>query len=538
MLVLAGLLPANAQSVSSDYDDLWFYRVWFKDKTDQISDYSPEQLLSHAALNRRAKYGIPLLTESDIPVSRQYLTSLAGSGLETRCTSRWLNTAVLSSAQPVEITAIEDYDFIDSICIVKHPVEPSKKIPNKYGLIEMHDQQAAFDPRIPVNGHILHQSGLTGRNVTIAVLDAGFAYADAIESLEPLRQRNGIVSTWDFVNRSAYVFDYHSHGTSVLSILAGVLPGIINGTAPGADYMLLRTEDDRTEFPIEQDYWVAAAEYADSAGADIITSSLGYYTFDDPSMDYSFSDMDGNTTFVTRGADIAASKGILVVSSAGNERNKEWIRIIAPSDGVSVLGIGAVKHDLTISDFSSAGNSSDGRVKPDVVAPGVSIPIQFEPLVWHSGSGTSFSCPVVSGLCASLMQAVPKASPADIMKVVQESSDRYLQPDTLYGYGLPDFLKALRLAEERHSFIPEVKMTAGPNPFTEEIILWFHEPPVHLTITVSTLSGRTVIEKYFPSFAARSFRLSGLGTLAQGLYLVRVVTDQGERVFKMIRTNK
>ncbi len=168
--------------------------------------------------------------------------------------------------------------------------------------------------------------------------------------------------------------------------------------------MLLRTEDNRTEYPVEQDYWVAAAEYADSAGADIITSSLGYYTFDDPSMDYAFSDMDGNTTFVTMGADMAASKGILVVSSAGNERNKEWIRIISPSDGDSVLCIGAVKHDLTISDFSSAGYSADGRVKPDVVAPGVSIPIQSEPGVWYSGSGTSFSCPVVSGLCASLMQ--------------------------------------------------------------------------------------------------------------------------------------
>ncbi len=537
-LVIAGLLPVTAQPASPDYDDLWFYRVWFNEKTDGINDYGPEELLSQAALARREKYGIPLLTESDIPVSRNHINTLSGTGLVLRCTSRWLNTALFSAIQPIDKAALEDYDFIDSITLVKHPSDPVKKSYSKYGTVQASEIQAAFDPRIPLNGHLLHQSGLTGRDITIAILDAGFAYADAIESLEPLRRRGGIVATWDFVNRNNHVYDYHSHGTSVLSILAGVLPGTINGTAPGADYLLLRTEDDHTEFPIEQDYWVAAAEFADSAGADIISSSLGYYTFDDPSMNYSFSDMNGNTTFVTMGADIAASKGMLVVSSAGNERNKEWIRIIAPSDGDSVMCIGAVKQDLTISDFSSSGFSSDGRVKPDVVAPGVAIPIQFEPWVWHSGSGTSFSCPVISGLCASLMQAVPDASPVQIMNAVRESSDRYLRPDTLYGNGLPDFLKALSLIEERHSFIPDVLMTAGPNPFTEEIFLWFHESPGQLTVTISTLNGNTVTKKLFPVFAARSLRLDGLGIIAQGFYLVRVQTDHGERKFKMIKINR
>lgn len=241
-----------------------------------------------------------------------------------------------------------------------------------------------FDPRLPLNGDMLHKSGLTGLNITIAVLDAGFINADKIEALEPLRKRGGIITTRDFINSSSYVYDYHTHGTSVLSILAGAMPGIINGTAPGAKYMLLRTEDVLSEFPVEEDYWIAAAEYADSAGADIITSSLGYFEFDDPSMDYPFSDMDGDRPFITRGADMASSKGILVVNSAGNERNKAWLRIIAPSDGDSVLCVGAVNHDLTISDFSSAGYSSDGRVKPDMVAPGVLIPLQFEP-----GCGTA-----------------------------------------------------------------------------------------------------------------------------------------------------
>jgi len=538
LLAFAGATPVMAQPASPGYDDLWFYRVWFNEKTESVNDYSPDELLSPAAIARREKYSIPLITTNDIPVSRQHINSLTGSGFKLRCTSKWLNTALFTTTEPKDVTILEAYDFIDSIQLVKHPVVPAKRIFNKYGITEILAGPPAFDPRIPLNGNILHESGLNGRNVTIAVLDAGFVNADRIEALEPLRKRGGIVATHDFVYMNSKVYDYHNHGTSVLSILAGSLPGIINGTAPGADYLLLRTEDDESEFPVEEDYWVAAAEYADSAGADVITSSLGYFTFDDPSMDYSFSDMNGDLPFITRGADIAVSKGILVVNSAGNERNKEWIRIIAPSDGDSVLCIGALRQDLTISDFSSAGYSSDGQVKPDVVAPGVGIPIQFEPEMWHSGSGTSFSCPVISGLSASLMQAVHEASPTEIIRALHESSDRYASPDSLYGYGMPDFLKALRLLEAEHTFRPEVIMTAGPNPFTDEILFWFHEPPGSLSVTVTGAGGRIIMEKRFNQYVARSFRLDGLGNLAQGLYIVKAVTDQGDRTFKMIRINK
>ena len=538
ILFFAGANQVRAQSASKGYDDLWFYRVWFNEKTESSGDYSPEELLSPAAIARREKYGIPLITESDIPVSLQHINTLTASGFTLRCTSKWLNTALFSTPLPKDVTTLEAYDFIDSIQLVKHPAEPAKRSYSKYGNTEILASPPAFDPRIPLNGNILHESGLIGRNITIAVLDAGFVNADKIEALEPLRKRGGIVATHDFVLMNSNVYNYHTHGTSVLSILAGSLPDIINGTAPGADYLLLRTEDDGSEFPVEEDYWVAGAEYADSAGADVITSSLGYFTFDDPSMDYSFSDMDGDRPFITKGADVAVSKGILVVNSAGNERNKEWVRIIAPSDGDSVLCVGALRQDLTIADFSSSGYSSDGQVKPDVVAPGVAIPIQFEPGLWHSGSGTSFSCPVISGLSASLMQAVPEASPAEIIRALHESSDRFASPDSLYGYGMPDFLKALRLLEANHTFKPEVIMAAGPNPFTDEILFWFHEPPGSLKVTVTGTGGRIITEKRFDQYVARSFRLDGLGNLAQGLYIVKAVTGQGDRTFKMIRINR
>jgi len=528
-------LPVRGQP---NEDRLFFYRIYFTDKNAGLSDYPPGQLLSPAAIERREKLGIPVPEMNDLPVSMEYISALTDQGLTYKCASRWMNTALFTSPVLLDTEALGLLPYIERAKLVKLPADPSKKTYGKYGTVMLEADADEFDPRVPLNGTALHQSGFTGTGVTIAVLDAGFVNADRIESLATLMQRGGVKATRDFVTGAEYVYDYHTHGTSVLSILAGNLPGLISGTAPGADYILLRTEDDASEYPVEEDYWAAGAEYADSAGADIITSSLGYFTFDDPSMNYSFSDMDGKSTFVTQAADIAASKGIVVIASAGNERNKEWLRILAPSDGDGVLSVGAVTQELTISDFSSAGYSYDGRVKPDVVAPGVSLTIQFEPDRVHRGSGTSFSCPVISGLTASLMQAVPKASPPEIITALHQSSDRFLNPDSLYGYGLPDFLKTLRLLEDIHSYIPEEGMTAGPNPFFDEIYIWFPAPPGHLSVTVTSIDGSVVMNRHYPVYAARSYRLDGFGKTGQGLCFVKVTTEDESKVFKMIRLNR
>ncbi len=537
LLNLAGL-STRTESVA-DESSLFFYRITFTDKGDAgTGDYAPEDLLSPAAIARREKCGVAPLTTSDLPVSHDYIEAVTQRGLVFKCASKWMNSALFTSEFKMETDALADLSFVKAMLLVKNPADPVKSAREKYGVTSPGIITDAYDPRVLLNGVPLHQSGFTGQNITIAVLDAGFINADLIEALEPLMLRGGVVATRDFVTGSDYVYGYHSHGTSVLSILAGSVPGIIAGTAPGADYMLLRTEDDGSEFPVEEDYWAAAAEYADSAGADIITSSLGYFMFDNPEMDYTFSQFDGNTAFITRAADAAASKGILVLASAGNERNKEWVRILSPSDGDSVMCIGAVFQDLTISGFSSAGYSSDGRVKPDVVAPGVSLPIQFVPGQWNTGSGTSFSCPVISGLCASLMQAVPGATAADIITAVREGSDRFNNPDSLYGYGLPDFLSALKKLEDQHTFKPEVKITAGPNPFFDRINLWFRDNPGHLSVRLVDFSGRLVMRKDFSVYASRSYTLEASGSMTQGVYYLKVTTDAGEKVFTMIRLRK
>lgn len=537
LLNLAGL--STRAEPAADESSLYFYRITFTDKGGAgTGDYAPEDLLSPAAIARREKCGVAPLTVSDLPVNQDYITAVTQRGLVFKCASKWMNSALFTSEYKIEADALTDLSFVKAMLLVKNPADPVKSAHEKYGVTSPGILTDAYDPRVPLHGVPLHQSGFTGQNTTIAVLDAGFINADLIESLEPLKSRGGIIATRDFVTGSDLVYGYHSHGTSVLSILAGSIPGVIEGTAPGADYMLLRTEDDGSEFPVEEDYWAAAAEYADSAGADIITSSLGYFMFDNPEMDYTFSQFDGNTAFITRAADAAASKGILVFASAGNERNNEWVRILSPSDGDSVMCIGAVFQDLTISGFSSAGYSSDGRVKPDVVAPGVNLPIQNTPGQWNNGSGTSFSCPVISGLCASLMQAVPGATADDIITAVRESSDRFNNPDSLYGYGLPDFLSALKKLEDQYTFKPEVKITAGPNPFFDRINLWFRDNPGHLSVSLVDFSGRLVMRKDFEVYASRSYILEAPGSMTQGVYYLQVATEAGEKVFTMIRLRR
>jgi subtilisin family serine protease len=389
-----------------------------------------------------------------------------------------------------------------------------------------------------VNGYPLHNSGYDGRGILIAVLDGGFLNADLISSLHSLRNRHGIKRTYDFVRNDEFVFGYHNHGTAVLSVLAGEIDGIIQGTAPGADYMLFRTEDVESEFPVEEDFWVSGAEYADSSGADIISSSLGYYNFDEPTLNYKYSDLDGNSTFISRAADVAASKGILVVNSAGNERNKEWKRIIAPSDGDSVVAVGAVDGNNMISAFSSAGPAADGGIKPDNTTMGVSVTVQTDPASVGRSNGTSFSCPVLSGMAACLMQAIPGVTNTEIIDALHFSSDRYSTPDTLYGYGIPDMLKALKKLQDMHINIPDKNYIAGPNPTTGDIEITFRQEPGHLVTEIISLSGGTIFRQEYEEYAGRVIRLTALNKREQGIYFIRLITERGTWFLKVIKLNR
>jgi hypothetical protein len=516
----------------------YFYRVYLRDKGDNVAGkYSASDLLSSRALARRQKAGIQVPDFRDLPVYEGYLNQISLLGLKLHTTSKWMNTALFKSQSAFDTKTLLSLPFVSDVKTVK---TPGKKncYSDKLNFKIIQTDLPPFDrPITMINGSSMHDSGYDGKNILIAILDGGFINADYISSLNSLRSRNGIKTTYDFVKKNESVYNSSTHGTAVLSVLAGKIPGQIEGTAPGADFLLLKTEDVESEFPCEEDFWAAGAEFADSSGADIISSSLGYFNFDDSTLNYKISDLDGKTAFVTRAADFAASKGILVVNSAGNERDNLWKRIIFPSDGDSVLAVGAVDADNIISSFSSAGPSSDGRIKPDNVAMGVSIPVQASDNSVGRSNGTSFSCPVLSGMSACLLQAVPRALNNDIIQVLHSSADRYNYPDSLYGYGIPDIVLALTELQNLYIKIPDKGIIASPNPTTGTFEIIFLSLPETFTIEIISMTGKLIFRKDFADYAGRTIIIRELQHREQGLYLLRVKYGSEINVLKIIKLN-
>jgi subtilisin family serine protease len=384
-------------------------------------------------------------------------------------------------------------------------------------------------------GDVLHGLGYTGKDVTIAIIDAGFYHVDRLPAFEKMRSDGRILGTRDFVNRSSNLYDGHTHGMVVLSIIGGYLPGELVGTAPDASFWLLRSEDTGSEYPIEEDNWVCAAEFADSAGADIINTSLGYSTFDDTVSNHSYADMDGNTTRISRAADMASARGIVVVVSAGNQGATPWHYISAPADADSVLAVAAMNADGVIASFSSRGPSSDGRVKPDVTAVGQGTWMADPAAGIRQGNGTSLSAPVITGLAACLRQALPAASAATLVQSVRESSDRYARPDSAFGYGIPDMALALYLAGSRAE-VAEAPMVF-PNPINDLFYIVFqHDVNTGIQVVLTDLAGHVTVNRYFPAFPGRrSLRIDDLAFLQQGMYLLKVTAPPYNLTGKLLK---
>lgn len=423
------------------------YAVKFTDKNN--SPYSvdnPLQFLSQRALDRRAKYKIAV-TEQDIPVNKSYIDSLANMGFLIQGSSKWLN-CVWVECPKEKLDELKDVSFVDlnynfrqkkSKAISKEVKAKRPKVSKdvldnslklEYGNAENQIQM--------LNVQTLHNLGFTGKGVVVAVFDAGFTKADQMPAFETMFSENRILGVADLVDNDDYAYDKGTHGMNVLSCIAANQPGKIIGTAPGVSAYLCRTEDEDTEYIIEEFNWVEACEKADSIGADIIHSSLGYREFDDETTSYVYDELNGDVCISTRGADIAASKGIYVNVSAGNEGDEPWRYVTAPADADSCMAIGAVDNKGKIAFFSSHGPTNDGRVKPDVCAKGLNTTV--EGISGHptTSNGTSFSGPLMAGCAACLIEAHPKAHPTDIMKAIRLSASRYNMPDDTYGYGIPD----------------------------------------------------------------------------------------------------
>jgi hypothetical protein len=332
-----------------------------------------------------------------------------------------------------------------------------------------YDYGPSFNQIHLMNGEVLHNMGYRGQGKIIAILDAGFQNADINPCFDSLRANNQILGTVDFVNPGGNVYQEHYHGGAVLSTMGACVPGQLIGTAPKASYWLIRTEDANTENIVEEYNWVVGAEFADSVGADVINSSLGYTQFDNDWMDHTCADMNGYTNPSSRGANIAANKGMAISISSGNEGGSAWICVSSPSDALDALGVGATDEFGVYAYFSSAGTVNGNYVKPNIAAQGENVYVAYPDSSFNYGSGTSFSSPINAGMIACLWQARPTIDQFHLRLAIEQSANQYTHPDSLLGYGIPDYSKAnLILTTGSHVM---ANVMAYPNPFNEAFAL-------------------------------------------------------------------
>jgi subtilisin family serine protease len=429
-------------------NETYCYRIYLKDKGTPAKEYIlPEGILSEEAIAKRAKRGI-FTTASDLPISSSYIQSILSTGVQLVTQSKWMQTVVIESRDTLAAKKIQALPMVDSVKLVWQGMDRLKwnKCGDEHTVLTSGEEKngdsygCAQEQIEMLNGMYLHESGKRGRGIRIAVIDAGFLNVDRIDAFASLR----LIGTYNAVFPGGNVFCDDDHGTKVLSCMAADLPGIMIGTAPEASYLLIKSEDVRSEYPIEEDYWAAALEYADSMGVDIITSSLGYSRFDMPHTVYTATNLDGKTAFITQVAEKAAQKGLMLFCSAGNEGNHNWQKITFPGDAPNVLTVGAVETDRERSAFSSTGLTADYRIKPDVVALGTGVcVINGSGNIQHI-NGTSFATPVTAGLGACLWQALPWLTGNELRQLIRQTASQASRPDTEKGYGIPDMQKAYR----------------------------------------------------------------------------------------------
>ena len=541
LLFLVVSLFAQAQ-IATD-----IYWVQFKDKDN--SPYSidnPEAFLSPRALQRRANLGIGI-DEYDLPVNPQYLQAVADCGAELLNPSKWLNGVSVHATDPAVIDAINALDCVSAVRDCPNDLK-AQEIKERWMANEMKTVEATRGFRgyygggttqiTQINGTALHDSGYQGEGVIIAVLDGGFIGADTHPAFDSMREEGRLLGVRDFVYGSTSVYSQSSHGTSCLSTMAAYVPNTFVGTAPKASYYLLHTEDGNCENIIEEYNWVSGAEYADSLGVDVCSTSLGYIGFDMSQWDHPQSHFDGHTAPASIGAEIAVSRGMICTNSAGNE-GEPWgggnqCTLGIPADAEHVLTVGAVNGDGQRAYFSSVGPTYDGRIKPDVMAMGEGTFVADGYGDYYNGNGTSFSNPVMAGATACLRQARPYASVQEICDAIRACSNRADHPNNRYGYGIPDFSQALELlsVEEPTVNVPEHIISVYPNPSNGEMHVALND--LHkVELTVYDMMGHRLFTYSFNGLNHTTLERY-LNILSNGVYFINAVSESGSETLKFV----
>jgi len=521
----------------------WVYLTGKPDSVTALAN--PISILTQKALDRKAAHNVSV-DFRDVPVDETYITSIKSqTGITVVSKSKWFNALhVLGTQADINalLTVTVNGDLVVSsityadASLNARPGANQNKHDFEASLTDFTYGNATNQVRmIGVDDLHQHSGDYTGTGMTVAVIDAGFPSVNTMNGFQRLRDANGILGGYDFVDRNTDVYAYtgNSHGTWVLSDMAGFIQDQFVGTAPDANYYLFRTENAATETPLEESLWVEAAERADSLGVDVINSSLGYTTFDNPNYSYTPAQMDGNTAYITKGANIAFEKGILVVNSAGNSGGGSWQIVGAPADAAGVFSIGAVQANGMYASFSSTGNSTQPTQKPDVVAQGQASYVIGTNDAIITLNGTSFSSPILAGGIVCLWQALPTKSNAEIMQLVRESASQYTTPDYFLGYGIPDL--SLALAEGLLSVdnfeAESATLKVYPNPVTEQLNIQLSSPFKDASVRLYDVLGKQVMD----SKITTNHKSINTSALAKGVYLMKIEAQDLSVTRKIIK---
>lgn len=515
------------------------YFVQFRNKNhNNYSIGNPSLFLSARAIERRSAQGIEV-DSTDLPVSSYYIQQVQLAGCKLHYALKWLNGVVVT-ANSSQIAQLQGLNFVSHTVRVFNneksssanscfTMQPSK-ISKGANTTNLNYGSSAHQIQM-LNGHKLHQNGYMGEGYIIAVLDAGFYCVNSHPAFDSIRINNQIIGTRDFVNPSSNIYEEHYHGAAVLSTIAGYINGSLIGTAPHAKFWLIRTEDARIEQIIEEYNWIAGAELADSAGADVINTSLGYFTFDDDSQSHTYSNMNGSSTPITIGANTAASKGMMVVVSAGNEGDSQWHYITAPSDSPKVLTVGAVDANGSVTSFSSRGPTYDGRIKPDVCALGKGAIVALGYSEIGAANGTSFSSPITAGLVACLWQSKPTLKPAELINLIKSSASFYNNPNNNIGYGIPNFGNFVNTTPKPQ----HIGISVFPNPAHDRIQAFIPLPDQQVVMVTATSSSGAVVVNTSTTVENGRIAVELPKSMPKGNYIISIETNNKVYTTKLIR---
>lgn len=525
-IALIVLLALTAHVSAQRVDKYW---ISFADKAAP-SEYTlsnPDAYLGPRALERRQHQRI-IVDSLDLPVCQQYIDELARAGMRVQNRSKWLNGVSAYVPEGTDVSFLDTLPFVTEYQLLEvgdaqvpyvNTGSPVVSFAHResYRPYNQNYYNSGYDQIKQLNGVRMHVNGYEGQGVIIGVCDGGFPGVDTITAFARMRDEGRLLAVRDFVWEGDSVFSVHDHGTVVLSTMAAYDPGLFVGTAPMASYILCRTENTISETPMEEYNWVAAAEYLDSMGADIITTSLGYFYFDNDSFNHTLAGLDGRTYVMSRGAEIAFTRGMLIINAAGNDGQSNPQHLNSPADAEHVLTVGACTRNGEWANFSSYGPTADLRIKPDVLALGAGAKCIGCMGVVESSNGTSLATPILAGMMACFKQCCPQLTPQQMCDSARAWGHLADAPTTREGYGIPDFSRALRINQREGIVQPQVMACLYPNPASECFVV---EGIVQGKVTLYDMMGRKVK-------SADGEKPISVADLVAGVYIVKVTSLNG-----------